>query len=185
MCRRRGYEGDCSLLNLSPNGAEVACDLSNLPNAPVVIYAEGFGRLEGKIVWQGDGRCGIEFSVTKLKRDRISDQLSGCEGASHKDRWAHRKHRRETTNATIRFVREDGSVETCKVLNMSIGGALLEASVRPPLGEFVLIAGTVGRVVRHHETGFALEFVVGRSDEPSKARVQEILDKWAVDESSN
>ena len=180
-----GYEADCSLINLSPNGAEIAADISKLPDAPIVVYADGFGRLEGKIVWRGDGRCGIEFSGTKLKKDRISGQLSGYEAAPHKDRWTHRKHKREATNATIRFVREDGSVETCKVLNMSVGGALLETSIRPPLREFILIAGTVGRVVRHHETGFAVQFVIGRSDETSEAKVQEILDKWAIDEASN
>ena len=38
-------------------------------------------------------------------------------------------------------------------------GVSLKTDARPPLGEVVLIGQMAGKVVRHHETGIAIEFV--------------------------
>jgi hypothetical protein len=46
----------------------------------------------------------------------------------------------------------------------------LKSDIKPPIGEFVLIAEIAGRVARHHIDGIGIEYVGQPSDQP----VQEI-----------
>lgn len=51
-----------------------------------------------------------------------------------------------------------GECFPCHVRELSLIGALLEVEARPPVGELVVLGRTKGRVVRHTQTGIALEF---------------------------
>ena len=42
---------------------------------------------------------------------------------------------------------------------MPTGGVSLKTDVKPPIGEFVLIAQIAARVARHHTDGIGIEFV--------------------------
>ena len=44
-------------------------------------------------------------------------------------------------------------------MDISVGGVSLKTEVKPPIGEFVLIAQIAGRVARHHGDGIGIEFV--------------------------
>ena len=43
--------------------------------------------------------------------------------------------------------------------DISVGGVSLKTDVKPPIGEFVLIAQIAGRIARHHDHGIGIEFV--------------------------
>jgi hypothetical protein len=47
----------------------------------------------------------------------------------------------------------------CEVVDISVGGVSLRTDVKPPIGEFVLIAQIAGRVARHHGDGIGIQFV--------------------------
>jgi hypothetical protein len=47
---------------------------------------------------------------------------------------------------------------TCRVIDLSSSGAALKTDQRPDIGALVTIGKTTGRVVRHLEEGFAVEF---------------------------
>lgn len=175
-----GYEAACSLINLSPAGTEITGEFESLSNGPIVLYAEGFGRFEGQIIWHEGGKYGIQFKSTTLKQARTADQLARMNEGETVDSIA-RRHRRETTRSLSRFTRENGSIIPCTVLDISTSGVSLETNVRPQTGEFVLIAGMVGRVVRHHETGIGIEFVAGGASDMNVKQLQELLSDWVVD----
>jgi hypothetical protein len=44
-------------------------------------------------------------------------------------------------------------------MDISVGGVSLKTDIKPPIGEFVLIAQIAGRVARHHGDGVGIEFV--------------------------
>jgi hypothetical protein len=177
-----GYEAACALSNLSPAGTEITGELETLPNGAIVLYAEGFGRFEGQVIWHDGGKYGIKFNSTTLKQARTADQLARInEGASVSDSMA-RRHRREATKSLSRFTRENGSVIPCTVLDISTSGVSLGTNVRPQTGEFVLIGGMVGRVARHHETGIGIEFVAGGANDMDVKQLQELLSQWLVEE---
>jgi hypothetical protein len=54
-------------------------------------------------------------------------------------------------------------------MDISVGGVSLKTDVRPPIGEFVLIAQIAGRVARIHEDGIGIEFVGQEKAVPESA----------------
>jgi hypothetical protein len=47
---------------------------------------------------------------------------------------------------------------SCRIIDMSLSGAGVATDQRPPLGALVTLGKVQGRVVRHLEDGFAIEF---------------------------
>jgi hypothetical protein len=154
-----GREARCSVVDLSPGGAAIRCE--TLPDAgmPVVLYVDGFGRFEGVVARQDGGSFGVCFQCTPSKRERTAEQLTLFLNKSLVDESVLRRHERSSQKGFAKFTRADGQVTNCEVMDISVGGVSLKTDIKPPIGEFVLIAQVAGRVVRHHEQGIGIEFV--------------------------
>jgi hypothetical protein len=167
-------EAQCKIVDLSPGGALVVSDTVPAAGAQIVLYIDGFGRLEGNVVRPSEvedgnettsqGRFGVQFHCSALKRDKLAEQLTLYLNRDVVDETQVRRHDREPTQGLARFTRANGEILNCEVLDLSLSGVSLKTDARPPLGEIVLIGQTAGRVVRHHETGIAIEFVAGHPD---------------------
>jgi hypothetical protein len=70
-----------------------------------------------------------------------------------------RRHERSSQKGFAKFTRADGQIVHCEVMDISVSGVSLKTDIRPPIGEFVLIAQIAGRVARHHGDGVGIEFV--------------------------
>jgi len=154
-------ECHCSVIDLSPGGASLDCDLALENGTQIVLYVDGFGRLEGSVARSTSGDFGIRFNCTPAKRERIAEQLTLFINHAMVDASALRRHDRTPTKGIARFTRADGQFVACEVLDLSVSGVSLKTDVRPPIGEFVLIGQMAGRVARHHEQGIGIEFVGG------------------------
>lgn len=160
-------EAHCRIVGLSPGGAQVVCDATPASDAQVVLYIDGFGRFEGNVVRAQEGSFVVQFHCSIAKREKIAEQLTLHMNRDLVDDTMVRRHDREPTKGMARFTRANGDIVACEVLDLSLSGVSLKTEVRPPLGEVVLIGQTAGRVVRHHESGVALEFVNAHVEKPS------------------
>ncbi|HEY1960879.1 MAG TPA: PilZ domain-containing protein [Rhizomicrobium sp.] len=164
-------EASCTIVDMSPGGAQVACEFIPPPETSVVLYIDGFGRFEGVVArppkgeWT-EGKFGVRFNCTALKRERVAEQLTLYLNQGTIDPTAMRRHDRTPTKGLARFTRASGEVVSCEVLDLSVSGVSLTTEARPPIGELVLIGQMAGRVARHHETGIGVEFV---TQTPEKA----------------
>jgi hypothetical protein len=172
-------EADCFVTNISPVGAEIACEIERLIDTPIVLYAAGLGRFEGHIVWERDGRYGVKFNTGQSQHRAERSASAGHDKMQGSDR---RRDKRITSNVRAQFMREDGSVVPCVVLDFSIRGVSLQTKVRPQLGEHVLIGGMVGKVVRFHKSGVGVEFVARQRDDASFRESLKSLDLWHIDD---
>jgi hypothetical protein len=154
-------ECHCKVVDLSPGGASIECDLALDADTQVVLYIDGFGRLEGSIVRAADASFGVRFNCTPAKRERIAEQMILLMNSNLLDESELRRHDRTPTKGIARFTRADGQLVACEVLDLSVSGVSLKTNMRPPIGEFVLIGQMAGRVARHHEQGIGIEFVGG------------------------
>jgi hypothetical protein len=154
-----GKEAPCQVINLSPGGAAVDCELIPPHGAQVVLYVDGFGRFEGTVAGRGGSRYGIAFVCTQAKRERIAEQLTLFLNKALGEESLLRRHGRTHQKGFAKFTRADGQIINCEVMDISVGGVSLKSELRPPLGEYVLIAGLAGRIVRHHDYGIGIEFV--------------------------
>lgn len=166
------HEALCKVLDISPGGARISCELDLPAAATVILYIEGFGRLEGDIVRLANGSFGVQFNCSALKRERIVEQLTVFLNRGMVDETVLRRHDRKQTRGLTRFTRASGEIVSCEVLDLSLGGVSLKSDTRPPIGEVVLIGQMAGRIVRYHETGIAIEFVTPMPASAAPERTQ-------------
>lgn len=165
----------CTVADLSPGGAAIVCALSPEPGTQVVLYIDGFGRFDGRIKRRDSHGLGIAFVCSASRRERIAQQLILFLNKALVDDSVLRRHERSCQQGLASFTRADGGIVTCAVMDVSVGGVSLKTNLRPAVGEFVLIAQTAGRVVRHHADGIAIAFVTqdqGRASVSSGAGMQ-------------
>jgi len=52
----------------------------------------------------------------------------------------------------------DGYEVACKLMDISLQGALLKTKARPAIGEIIQLGQTRAWVVRHHDEGIGVQF---------------------------
>jgi len=158
---REKKEAPCKVVNLSPGGAGLECDVTLTKGMPVVLYIEGFGRFEGAVVREVDGGFAVEFASTALKRERTAEQLTLFMNRGLVSEDSIGRQERTQKKGVTHFTRADGQLVICEMIDLSLTGVSLKTDVKPPVGEFILIGQLAGRIARHHETGIGVEFVGG------------------------
>jgi hypothetical protein len=152
-------EARCTVGDLSPGGAAITCEIIPEAGMPVVLYVDGFGRFEGTVARCDGYGFGVAFVCTPSKRERTAEQLILFLNKTLVDDSVLRRHERSSQKGFAKFTRADGTITQCEVMDISVGGVSLKTDVKPPIGEFVLIAQMAGRVARHHGDGIGIEFV--------------------------
>ena len=167
-----GEETTCTVLDLSPGGAQIDCSLSLEMGSQAVLYVNGFGRFEGTIVRREDKLSGIRFTSSALKRERTAEQLTLFMNHELVEGTELRRHDRAPTKGLTRFTRVDGQIVPCEVLDLSMSGISVKTDIKPPIGEFVLIGQMAGRIARHHDEGIGIEFVGVSGSSTERLRTQ-------------
>jgi hypothetical protein len=152
-------EARCTVVDLSPGGAAISCETALEAGTVLVLYVDGFGRFEGNVVRCEGCGFGMAFVCTPSKRERTAEQLILFLNKSLVDESVLRRHERSSQKGFAKFTRADGQIVQCEIMDMSVSGVSLRTDVKPPIGEFVLIAQIAGRVARHHTDGVGIEFV--------------------------
>ncbi|MGH6889677.1 MAG: sensor histidine kinase [Rhizomicrobium sp.] len=178
LVRDSGREEDCTILDLSPDGAGIKCAGSAPIGTHVVLYVDGFGRFEGKVVQRDRLRLGVAFRASEARRERTREQLAGLHDAAagQKPRTGDRT---KVVPTLTHFVAGDGTRADCQVLDVGLAGAQFQTDARPPIGEIVAFGETAGRVVRHTPEGIAVEFVDKRAAERQRAHVERLESQLA------
>jgi hypothetical protein len=171
-------DASCRIVDLSPGGAQVACDLALPAGTSIVLYIDGFGRFEGVVARPTDassqpqGHFGIKFHCSALKRERVAEQLTVFLNKGVVEDASLRRHDRAPTKGLARFTRANGDIVGCEVQDLSLSGVSLKTETKPPIGEVVLIGQMAGRVARHHEDGIGIEFVGSPHERANVDRLQ-------------
>lgn len=157
----------CRIVDLSPSGARVAAEFIPANGSSVVLYIDDFGRFECDVVRCEWGHFGVIFRCSALKQARLAEQLEIIAKQGAPQPQPLRRHERRPGGELSQFTRSNGQTAACEVVDLSLSGLSLKTMVKPPLGEVITIGQVSGRVVRHHETGIAVEFCrAKKSDRP-------------------
>lgn len=152
-------ETSCELINLSGGGATLKSERELPPGKHMVLYIEGFGRYEGTTFLDSSGTPALDFAIGELKRKRLIEMLyqfvsRGLAGIAELRRYA-----RAPSSYIGEIVRENGNRLPCDILDISLDGVSLKTEGRPLIGEVVALGHSLGRVVRHHRHGIAIQYV--------------------------
>lgn len=153
-------EFPCQVENMSPGGMLLAAPVAGQPGERVIAYIDHVGRLEGVITRLAENGFAMSIAATLRKRDKLAAQLTWLANrhllASPEDR----RHGRFTPkNPLTTLVLPNGLNIGCRLIDVSLSGAAVASQERPAIGALVTLGKVQGRVVRHLEEGFAVEFV--------------------------
>ena len=154
-------EFPCQVVNMSPGGMLVIASVTGNPGERVIAYVDHLGRLEGKIARTVENGFAMTISATLRKRDKLAAQLTWLANRQILNLPEDRRHGRFVPkNPMARLVLPNGTNVACRVIDLSASGAAVAIApdLRPAVGSAVTIGKTQGRVVRHIEDGFAIEF---------------------------
>lgn len=154
---RREYP--CQVINMSPGGMALVAPVNGNLGERVVAYIDHLGRLEGTIARQTPNGFAMTIAATLRKRDKLAAQLTWIANRHILNLPEDRRHGRYVPkNASARLVMPNGVNVGIRLIDISISGAAVATTQRPEIGSVVTIGRIVGRVVRHIEDGFAVEF---------------------------
>jgi hypothetical protein len=154
-------EFPCQVVNMSPGGIAIVAPVIGNPGERVIAYVDHLGRLEGKIARTLDNGFAMTIEATLRKRDKLAAQLTWLANRHILNLPEDRRHGRFTPKkAMARLILPNGNNVTCRVIDLSESGAAISIApeLRPVVGSMVTIGKAQGRVVRHIEDGFAIEF---------------------------
>jgi hypothetical protein len=154
-------EFPCQVVNMSPGGIAIVAPVCGNPGERVIAYVDHLGRLEGKIARILDYGFAMTIEATLRKRDKLAAQLTWLANRHILNLPEDRRHGRFVPRkTTARLILPNGNNIGCRVIDLSESGAAIAISPerRPAIGTMVTIGKTPGRVVRHIEDGFAIEF---------------------------
>ncbi len=154
-------EFPCQVIDMSPGGMAVVAPVAGVPGERVIAYVDHLGRLEGKIARLIDNGFAMSISATSRKRDKLAAQLTWLANRQILNLPEDRRHGRFTPrNTAARLILQNGTNVACRVIDLSASGAAIAIApdLLPPVGAAVTVGKTPGRVVRHIENGFAIEF---------------------------
>src|SRR6476469_8909716 len=97
--------------------------------------------------------------ATARKRDMLAAQLTWLANRSILNLPEDRRHGRFVPKiAGARLIMPNGTNIGVRIIDISLSGAGIGTDQRPEIGSHVTIGKIPGRVVRHLEAGFAIEF---------------------------
>jgi hypothetical protein len=154
---RREYP--CQVSNMSPGGMALIAPVAGEVGDRVIAYVDHVGRLEGKIARHFQNGFAMTIGATPRKRDKLAAQLTWLANRHILNLPEDRRHGRIIPrNPSARLILPNGVNLACRVIDISQSGCAIATVERPEMGTIVTIGKTTGRVVRHIEDGFAIEF---------------------------
>ena len=155
-------EYPCRLIDISVGGAAISSPVAVELGERIIVYFDHLGGLEGAVVRLLDGGFAMEFAATVRKRQKLAADLTWLVNQSDVDvaslrRPGHDRIALQNQSIPVRY--EDGEIEDCNAIDVSISGASLYSAQRPPLGTEIQVGKLRARVVRHHDNGFGVAFI--------------------------
>jgi hypothetical protein len=158
LADRRDYP--CQVIDMSPGGMALTAPVIGTPGERVIAYIDQLGRLEGVIARQFENGFAMTISATARKRDILAAQLTWLANRHILNLPEDRRHGRFVPkNPSTMLIMPNGVNLGCRLIDLSLSGAAVATDQRPPIGALVTLGKVQGRVVRHLDNGFAVEFL--------------------------
>src|SRR5450755_778646 len=152
-------EFPCQVINMSPGGLALIAPACGRLGERVVAYVDHVGRLEGLIARIFPSGFSMTIAASQRKRDKLAAQLTWLANRHILDMPEDRRHQRMANrDQMVTLVLPDGAQEQCAIVDLSVSGVAVVSLNRPPMGATVRVGKAPGRVVRHLDNGFAVEF---------------------------
>ena len=169
----------CRIQRISPMMMSLSAPVGGEVGDWVTSHFDDFGVLRGKIVRSLGFGFVISLKMSDADRAKLAAKVLWFERRKNFEVTDLRRHKRIVpTNPQSTLVLPNGSLIGCFVIDMSASGAAVSADIFPDIGLPLAVGTVVGRVVRHLNPGFAVEFVEGMDLEGIERRLIRQIDTF-------
>jgi len=146
---REDLETTGELIDISEGGLAMLTETEAQVGDPVIAYPEKLGRITGTVVRKFEGGVAIAFEMSDAQRQHLRKRIeSAVSGVPYIRLLENRKHKRIS----------EGQSFKCQIADISETGSQIRAEERPIIGTMVRVGLLRGKVRRHTNEGFAIEF---------------------------
>ncbi len=172
---REDLETTGRVVDISEGGLAMKTDAVADLGDTIVAYPEGLGRLTGKVVRRFEGGIAIQFDLSDTQRAYLKKRIdSAINGETYIRLLENRAHKRISVNlASEAKLLDTGGKFACRIIDISESGAGVESNERPDIGLRIQIGSLKGKVCRHTEQGFAIEFARGSAEKAETSQQEE------------
>lgn len=150
----------CRAVNLSPRAIALATTISVKRGDRVIAHIEQLGKFEGLVIRELERGFVMSINAGVGEQERLADKIEWLEKHKNHDVSDRRDDERIVPKDPYsQMILPDGRREACLVLDFSISGAAVSAQTVPAVGTVLAIGLVIGRVVRHFEGGFGVQFI--------------------------
>jgi hypothetical protein len=150
----------CRLCSISTRLMVCAAPVVGKRDELVTSHFDAFGILRGRISRQLPSGFVVDLIVTEEEREKLAAKIRWQKLRvldNIPDRREHRRILPRDPRTVITLA--DGSRVPCFVIDISQTGVAVSAAIWPALGTPMAVGKLVGRVVRHLDVGFAMQFI--------------------------
>lgn len=152
-------EYPCQVTEMSPGDIKIYTPVKAEIGDRILVYIEIMGRVDGIVSRLFESGMALTYKLSPLKQDRIADKLTWLANKDTIGTLEDRRHtRQEPSNSSSHIILPDGRSYECQILDISVSGAALSAPVCPDIHTHITLGKMRGKVVRHLDNGFAVEF---------------------------
>jgi hypothetical protein len=149
----------CRARSISAFEAVINAPVVGVPGDAFTVTFQTLGIIRGQVARVLDGGFVARFECTDAERALLGSRIDWLKRKTLKTVSDRRAHKRVLPRDTrSKLVLGDGSRYDCFIIDMSQSGVAVSADVLPPIGSLAGVGAVPGRVVRHIETGFAVQF---------------------------
>lgn len=156
----QGLAVSCWTRSLSPLAAVVSCGARLSRGQKLVIQLADIGGYLGQVERPVEGGYAIKLLLDDEAKERLSAKIAWHRKHVLKAAVDHRNFRRwRPAVRQTTMLLADGTAWECALLDVSASGVAVASSLRPDIGTPLAIGQLVGKVVRHRDEGFAVQFL--------------------------
>jgi hypothetical protein len=148
----------CRTIEFSASGVSLAAPVRGRRGERVVVYLDYIGRIEGTIIRDTPTGFALALIYSRSRREKLAEQLTYLLGKDELSK-ADRRHDRILPHRRHAILHlGSGEEHLVKLIDISVSGAAIATQFKAPLGTKVRLGDVEGSIIRHFETGMAIEF---------------------------
>ena len=150
----------CWARSVSPIQMVVSCGQSLTRGQMVAAQLSEIGGVVGRVDRIVEGDVAIRLLLDETARAKLSAKIAWYRKRvlhAADDNRSYKRWRPAVRESTVLMA--DGSTQRCSLLDVSASGAAVATTLRPDIGMPLAVGQLVGKVVRHLDEGFALQFL--------------------------
>lgn len=156
--------------SVSPRQAVVSAEVEVSRGEPVALRFDTLGIRHGEIERVFKGGFVVRFPDTEAVDETLTRSIDWLKLKSRGKIAERRRHKRVLPReGTAKLVLGADQVVTCTIQDMSQSGAAILCDDVPAIGRLVAVGSVPGRVVRHFDGGFGMQFIEVQSLETVEA----------------